>query len=96
MASSPSTSSTSLAPWCDTLVRPKDAKRVSSCSQCEQVLAIMLLRCFSGGTMIPAFQLLSMTMARAARQLANFLMIMGLMLIVLSQMHALILGAAGR
>ena len=95
MASSPSTSSTSLAPWCDTLVRPKDAKRVSSCSQCEQVLAIMLLRCFSSGPMIPAF-LLSMTMARAARQLANFLMIMGLMLIVLSQMHALILGAAGR
>ena len=79
-----------------TLVRPKDAKRVSSCSQCKQVLAIMLLRCFSSGTMIPAFQLLSMTMARAARQLANFLMIMGLMLIVLSQMHALILGAAGR
>ena len=55
----------------------------------------MLLRCFSSGPMIPAF-LLSMTMARAARQLANFLMIMGLMLIVLSQMHALILGAAGR
>ena len=54
----------------------------------------MLLRCFSSGTMIPT--LLSMTMARAARQLANFLMIMGLMLIVLSQMHALLFGAAGR
>jgi hypothetical protein len=56
------------------------------------LLAILLVRFFQEGQVIPALKLLVLTMVQATEQLVNFMIIMIVTLIVASEMHVTVFG----
>ena len=55
-------------------------------------LAVMLARFFQEGQVLPAFQLLVLTIFRSGEQLSNFAVIMGVTLLIATEMHVTIFG----
>ena len=56
------------------------------------VMAVMLARVWAEGQVVSAFRLLILTMTKASEQLVNFMVIMLLLLMVLTEMHVLVFG----